>query len=73
MEIKTFTMCNFPKHLNNFHKKISECIDRNRTRGLKQYFENKDKIPNQQKMYYEKTRDKISLQKQNNSICKLET
>ena len=49
-----------------FTKKYSECIDCNRTRGLKRHYENKDKISNQQKIYYEKNREKILLQKQNN-------
>ena len=37
----------------------------NRARGLKRYYENKDKISNQQKIYYEKKREKILLQKEN--------
>ena len=49
-----------------FRKKCSECRDCKRARGLKRYYENKDKISNQQKIYYEKNRDRILLQKQNN-------
>ena len=60
------TICNIEKDINNFYKKYSECRDCNRARGLKRYYENKDKISNQQKIYYEKTRDRILLQKQNN-------
>ena len=66
MDTKTCSMCNIEKHINNFYKKYSECINCNRARGLKRYYENKDKIPNQQKIYYEKNRDKKLLQKQNN-------
>ena len=66
MDTKTCTMCNIEKHTNNFYKKYSECIDCNRARGLKRYYENKDKISNHQKSYYEKNREKILLQKQNN-------
>ena len=66
MDTKTCTMCNIEKHINNFYKKYSECRDCNRARGLKRYYENKDKISNQQKIYYEKNRDSILLQKQNN-------
>ena len=33
---------------------------------MKRYFENEDKISIQQKTYYEKNRQKILLQKQNN-------
>ena len=49
-----------------FTKKYSECRDCNRTRGLKRYYENKEKISNQQKIYYEKNREKLLIQKQNN-------
>ena len=66
MNTKTCTICNIEKDINNFYKKYSECIDCNRARGLKRYYENKDKISNQQKVYYEKNREKIFLQKQNN-------
>ena len=59
-------MCNIEKQFNNFYKKYSECRDCNRARGLKRYYENKDKISSQQKIYYEKNREKNLLQKQNN-------
>ena len=60
------TICNIEKHINNFYKKYTECTDCNRARGLKRYYENKDKISKQQKIYYEKNIEKILLQKQNN-------
>ena len=60
------TICNIEKHINTFYKKYTECIDCNPARGLKRHYENKDKISNQQKVYYEKNREKILLQKQNN-------
>ena len=63
MDTKTCTMCNIEKHINEFYRKYSECRDCNRTKGLKRYYENKDKISNQQKRYYEKNREKILLQK----------
>ena len=66
MNTQMCTICKIEKHINNFYKKYSECRDCNRTRGLKRYYENKDKISNQQKVYYEKSREKIILQKQNN-------
>ena len=66
MDTKMCTICNIEKHINNFYKKYSECIDCHRARGLKRYYENKDKISKQQKIYYEKNREKILLQKQNN-------
>ena len=66
MDTKMCTICNIEKDTNKFYKKYTECIDCNRARGLKRYYENKDKISKQQKIYYEKNREKILLQKQNN-------
>ena len=65
METKICTMCNIEKDINNFYKNYSECINCNRARGLKRYCENKDKISNQQQIYYEK-KEKILVQKKNN-------
>ena len=65
MDTKMCTICNIEKHINNVYKKYTECIDCNRARGLKRYNENKDKISKQQKIYYEKNREKKLLQKQN--------
>ena len=64
-------MCNIEKHINNFYKNYSECKDCNRTRGLNRYYENKDKISNQQKKYYEKNREKIIVQKKNNTCLQI--
>ena len=66
MHTKMCTICNIEKDINNFLKKYSECRDCNRARGLKRYYENEDKLSNQQKIFYEKNRDRILLQKQNN-------
>ena len=66
MDTKTCAMCNIGKHSNCFYKRYTECKDCNRTSGLKRYYESKDKISNQQKIYYEKSRENILLQKQNN-------
>ena len=57
-------MCKIEKHINNFYKKYSECKACNIKRGVQRYYDNKDKISNQQKIYYETNRDKL-LQKQN--------
>ena len=63
MDGKTCTMCNMEKNINNFYKRYSKCKDCNRTRGLKRYYENKVKISNQQKLYYEKNREKNIITK----------
>ena len=57
MDNKTCTVCNIEKHINNFHKRFSECKDCNIKRGLKRYFVIKDTISIQQKIYDEKNRD----------------
>ena len=64
MESENCTQCNFEKHINSFYKKYSECQDCNIKRGVKLYYDNKEKISIQQKKYYDKNRDKL-LQKQN--------
>ena len=64
MEGNICTQCNIGKHIKNFYKKNSECKECNIKRGVKRYYGNKDKISMQQKIYYEKNRDKL-LQKQN--------
>ena len=61
MNTEMCLICNIGKDVNKFYEKYSECIDCNRARGLKRYYENKDKISNQQKLYYEKNREKILL------------
>ena len=66
MDTKTCSICNIEKHINNFYKKYSEYRDCNRARGLKRFYENKDKISNQQKIYYDNKRKRKLLQKQNN-------
>ena len=73
MNTKMCTVCNIHKDINNFYKKYSECIDCNRAIGLKRYYENKDKISNQQEIYYEKNREKILLQKETIEVYNLET
>ena len=65
MDSKTCTMCEIGKHMNNFYKQNSKCKGCNHARGLKRYYKKKDKISNQQKISYEKNRDKIIIHQQN--------
>ena len=51
MDTKICTMCNVQTHINNICKKYSECKDCNRVRGLERYYDKKDKISKQQKIY----------------------
>ena len=64
MERKICTHCNIEKNIDDFYSKYTECKICNSKRSLKRYYENKDKISNQRKIYYEKNRDNL-LQKQN--------
>ena len=59
MESKICTQCDFEKYINNFNKKQSECKDCKIKRGVKRYFDDKEKITIQQKIYYDKNRDKL--------------
>ena len=64
MDSKICVVCNIEKSIDNFYNKYRECKLCNIKRSTRRYYENKDKISNQQKIYYEKNRDKL-LQKQN--------
>ena len=68
---KTCTICNIEEDINKFYKKYSEWRDCNRATGLKRYYEIIEKISNQQKLYYEKNREKILLQKKNNRCIQI--
>ena len=72
MDTKKYIMSNIEKHINNFYKKYSECRDCNRTRGLKRYYENKDKISSQQKIYYEKKEKKFYYRNETIEVYNLE-
>ena len=43
MDNKICTVCKIKKHINNFYKKYSESKDCSIKRGVKRYFDNKDK------------------------------
>ena len=72
MQSTICTQCNIEKHINSCYKKYSECRDCNIKRGVKRYYDNKDKISMQQKIYYEKNRHKL-LQKQDDYSRKIST
>ena len=73
MDTKTCNMCIIEKHINNFYKKISECRDCNRVRWLKRFYKSKEKISSQQKIYFEKNREKDYYRKRTIDVYKLET
>ena len=53
MKSEICTENNIEKQINNFCNKLSEFKDCNHTRGLKHYYECKDKNSKQQKIDYE--------------------
>ena len=75
MGSKICTQCNIEKHINNFYKKYSECKDCNIKRGVKRYYDIKDKISMQQKYIMKKIeinfyRNKMILAKKEAQIIK---
>ena len=57
MHRKICVVCKIEKSIDNFHNKYRECKPCNIKRSTKRYNENKEKISNQHKIYYEKNRD----------------
>ena len=69
MESKLCNICNIEKSNDNLYNKFRECKQCNIQRSMKRYYENKDKLSNQWKVYFEKNRDvllaKSKLNQQN--------
>ena len=59
MDGKVCVVCNIEKSITNFYNKYRECKQCNIKRSMKRYYENKDKLSNQRKLYYEKNRDML--------------
>ena len=57
MDSKLFVVCKIEKGIDNFYNKYRECKQCNIKRSTRRYYENKEKISNQQKLYCEKNRD----------------
>ena len=71
MDRKVCVFCDNEKNVDNFYNKFRECKQCNIQRSMKRYYENKEKLSNQRKLYYEKNRDvllaKSKLNQQNRS------
>ena len=69
MDCKVCVVCNIEKSIDNFYNKFRECKQCNIQRSMRRYYENKDKLSNQRKLYYKKNRDvllaKSKLNQQN--------
>ena len=72
MNTKTCTICNNEKDINNFYKKYSECIDCNRARGLKRYYENKIKYQTNKKYIMKKIEKKFYYRNKTIGVYNLE-
>ena len=55
--VKVCVICNTEKSIDKFYNKYRENKQCNNERSLGRYYENKDKLSNQGKKYYEKNRD----------------
>ena len=62
MDSKVCVVCNIEKGIDKFYNKYRECKQCNNKRSLKRNYENKDKISNQQKIYFEKKIEMSYLQ-----------
>ena len=56
MESKVCVVCNTEKSFDNFYNNYRDCKPCNSQRIMKRYRENKDKLSNHRKLYYEKNR-----------------
>ena len=59
MDCKVCVVCKIEKSIDNFYNKYRESKQCDIKRSMKRYYENKDKLSNQRKLYYEKNRDKL--------------
>ena len=57
MKSEICVSCNTEKHIDNFYSKYRECKQCILQRSMKRYYENKEMLSNQRKLYYEKNRD----------------
>ena len=57
MDSKVCVVCNTERSIDNFYNKYEECKPCKIKRSTRRYYENKDKISNQYKLYYEINRD----------------
>ena len=59
MDNKICVVCIIEKSIDNYYNKYRECKQCNIKRSMKRYNENKDKLSNERKLYYEKNREML--------------
>ena len=64
MDNKVFVVCNIEKSIDKFYNKYREYKQGNIQRSMKRYYENKDKLSNQRKVYYAKNTDVLLTKSQ---------
>ena len=57
MDSKVCVVCIIGNSIDNFYNKYRKCKQCIIKRSMKRYYENKDKLSNQRKLYYEKNRE----------------
>ena len=57
MDRKICVVCNIEKSIDDYYNKYRECKQCNIKRSMRRYNENKEKLSNQRKLYYERNRD----------------
>ena len=62
MDNKVCVICNTENSIDQFYKTYRECEPCNIERSMKRYYEDKDKLSNERKLYYEKNRDVLLAQ-----------
>ena len=72
MESRVCVICNTEKSIDKIYNKYRKCKPCNIERSTKRYYDNKDKFSKQQKINFEKNRDKL-LQKQSDCRNKRNT
>ena len=55
MDGKVFVICNTGNCIDNFYNQYRECKQCSIQQSMKRYYDNKDKLSNQRKVYFEKT------------------
>ena len=65
MDSKVCVVCNIEKSIESFYKKYRECKQCIIQRSMKRYYEDKDKLSNHRKLYYEKKIEICYLQSLN--------
>ena len=59
MESKVCVICNTEKSIDDFYNRDRECKHCKMQRSMKRYYENRDNLSNQRKLYYENNKENL--------------